>query len=51
MNINTRGLHVKATRAFYIHEITVRSLDEALQLVLLSFFFSSGVAKIVDLFN
>ena len=42
-------LHVEATRALHIHEITIRSLDKTLQLVLLSLFFSGRVAEIVDL--
>lgn len=43
------GLHVIAARAANIHEIAVRCLDESLQLVLLGFLFSSGIAEIVHL--
>ena len=39
---------VEATRTLYIHEITVRSLNKTLQLVLLSFFFISRISEIVN---
>ena len=42
-------LHLEAARALNIHEVTVGSLNKALKLMLLSFFFSSRITEIVDL--
>jgi len=45
------AVHVEATRASDIHEIAVRSLNQSLQLVLLSLFLGRRITEIVDLYN